>query len=142
MDGLIALAVARGCRHVAVPEFEVVDPGEDVLGREDLVALLLHGGWEFSTTAIRCAAQLASQCDPAGLARAVRRERGEAVLRHIATEGARRDRGCEDHWLAILGELGAGPVPPAGLLPHGTRFVSDPGWMRGKRIAATWLRPR
>src|ERR1700722_20365404 len=65
----IRLAVSRGCRHYA-PSFPALenDPGIQAISNEELVSLLLLGSNEYQPIAIRCAAQLAGNCDALNLA--------------------------------------------------------------------------
>ncbi len=141
---LLNLAVQRGCRHCAsiAPERSVTDPGEEILGQEELVVLLLSGENRFEPFLIRAAAELlrAVPIDRARLAWLARRERATRVLAHIARAGAAHDPEPDDFWSELLTTLGsAAPVAP-GVLPHWSRFVALRGVDRaGRQLKSQWI---
>ncbi len=143
---LIQLGAQRGCIHYhnTLERRPVIDPGLEQLPNEELVIALLHGGQPYEPMAIRCAAQLLKTpgLDYQQIAFAAIRERCEIPLRYIASMGKRRDPDGETEWEQILESL---PGPHAevqeGVLPHYSRFMSDPGIQRGGRQPATWLNP-
>lgn len=73
--------------------------------------------------ALRRATAGSGEISPAGLARLAQMERCGAVIRHIAVAAAKFDRGREDFWTEVLGLLPNGGPPPAGVLPHASRFM-------------------
>jgi hypothetical protein len=141
----IAVAVQRGCRHyqAAAGSVSAADPGRLELPDDELVILLLLGEQPYDPFAIRCAAQLARspEIDPGRLARLAVRERCERVLAHIAREGLDRDPDGQSHWATILEHIGPPPKRDEENLPHGTRFVSMPGFQRGGHAQPQWLTP-
>jgi hypothetical protein len=136
----IRLAVARGCRHYA-PAYPPADsdPGENSISNEELVALLLLGSNEFEPIAIRCAAQLAGDCNVAQLARVAKRERVGRPLAYIARAGSTYDTSKKDFWSELLGLLGEQSPVPDGILPHWSRFVSQTGVTRFGGGSVQWL---
>jgi len=141
-DALIRLAVKRGCIHYAGAGPSLADVNESAITNEELVALLLLGENPFEPTAIRCAAQLASKTDPIRLGRIASRERAARVLDYIASEGERHDSDGADFWRTLRRSLGPQKPVRSGVLPHWSRFVSDPGTIRGKRMPAVWLKAK
>lgn len=146
VDRLLALAGARGCTHYSSiePALPARDP-RAALPDAELGILLLSGEHRFEPIAIRCAAQLLSGpgLDPARVARLARRERCERVLAHIARAGVAHDREGGVFWAAVLDALGLQRPMRPGVLPHWSRFVSDPGLVApGRRGDSLWLRPR
>jgi hypothetical protein len=140
---LLALAVQRGCRHVAgVASREAVDPGRAVLDNEQLIVLLLAGENPFQPFLVRAAAELlrAARIDGARLAWLARRERCAPVLAHIARAGAEHDADAREFWRALLVALGPQRPAAPGVLPHWTRFAVLQGMNRGGRPnAARWV---
>ena len=136
----IRLAVARGCRHYSgiFPEIGV-DPGFAVISNEELVALLLLGSNEFDGMAVRCAAQLASRCDPRLLSEMAKRERIGRSLSYIATAGAMHDSTRVEFWTALLKLIGRQTPVADGVLPHWSRFVSQTGVSRKGGEKVQWL---
>jgi len=136
----IRLAVARGCRHYA-PAVEPIesDPGIKSISDEELVALLLLGSNEFDPIAIRCAAQLAGDCDPHQLANVARRERVARPLAYIAKVAKTHDAANTDFWTKLLVLLGEQHPVVEGILPHWSRFVSQTGVTRSGGGSVQWL---
>ena len=143
---LLALAVARGCRHYAVEARPAVcDPGREALPDEDLAILLLLGEHSFEPMAIRCAAQLLGGpgVDAGRLATLAQRERCTRVLAHIAQAGAEHDEVAPAFWSDLVVRIGPVQPVPEGTLPHWTRFVSLSGAQRhSRRQVSVWLRPQ
>ena len=145
IDGLMALAVNRGCRHYAPAVSSPVSSiSADDLSDEELTILLLAGENRYEPMAVRCAAQLARSpaVSPSRLARLARMEKTERVLCHIARAGLRHDSEGAEFWKTLLQCLPAQAPRDEPNLPHWTRFVSMPGWQRGKTISPCWLVPR
>ena len=144
VDRMIALAVARGCRHYAttVRPLESPTPLSD-LSNEELTILLLTGENPSDPYAIRCAAQLARSpdVDPARLAFMAIREKTERVLAHIARSGIAHDSDGQSFWTTVLARLQRAGTAEEPDLPHWTRFVSMPGIQRGGPAPAIWLTP-
>lgn len=141
----IAVAVQRGCRHyqAVAAGSRASDPGQSSLSDEELVILLLLGEQPYEPFAIRCAAQMARspEVDPQRLARLAIRERCRRVLAHIAREGVKRDDDGRDFWKAVLSHIDPPPERKEEHLPHGTRFVSMPGYQRNGYVRSQWLKP-
>jgi hypothetical protein len=92
--------------------------------------------------AIRCAAQLVSKTNPVRLGLVAARERTGRILSYIADAGERYDSENAVFWQTLRSNLGPQkPVKP-GVLPHWSRFVSDPGIVRGKRMTPVWLKAK
>ena len=151
---LIALAVARGCRHYqggleAVPASPV---SQEAFSDEELAIALLSPCLPYSPRAIRVGAQMlgSRRNQPARLALLARRERAENVVRHVAVAG-RQTEPEEPFWQELLAALPpASPhrsVLPTGVLPHPSRFRSETGLTNpfgsavGGGLPVTWLRP-
>jgi hypothetical protein len=136
----IQLAVSRGCRHYA-PAFppQGDDPGTSAVPNEELVSLLLLGSNDFEPIAIRCAAQLACECDAERLARVAIRERVGRPLAYIARAGIVHDPSNEEFWKTLLAGLGEQPPVREGVLPHWSRFVSQSGVTRYGGGEVQWL---
>ena len=151
---LIALAVARGCRHYRggpedVPTIPVT---RKAFSDEELAIALLSPCWPHAPRAIRVGAQMLGSASnrPARLALLARRERAEIVVRHIAAAG-RQTEPEELFWQELLAALppdsSSRPVVPTGVLPHPSRFRSETGLTNPFGPAAgggprmTWLRP-
>lgn len=141
---LLAVAVARGCRHYAnlVPDCRATDPGQQQLSHEELAVLLLLGEHVFEPFLVRCAAALlrVAPMNAIRLARLARRERCACVLAYIAQAGAAHDPAGTQFWRQLLAELGPQrPVEP-GVLPHWTRFVALQGVARtGRAHESHWI---
>ncbi len=143
-SGLLALAVARGCRHYSglVPENPLGDPGTVAISDEELVALLLLNANAFEPVLIRAAAELLRRrpIDVQKLARAARRERCERALAYIAQAGQVHDRTGAAWWAALLAALGPQRAIAPGVLPHWSRFAALHGFNRkGKSLGARWI---
>ena len=139
---LIRLAVARGCFHYA-PGFPPAedDPGLDNVSNEELVTLLLLGSNEYEPIAVRCAAQLAGDCDVEALSHLAKQERVGRSLAYIARAGALYDIGHKV-WNDLLGRLGPQDPPKEGVLPHWSRFVLQTGVTRSGGGSVQWLRTK
>jgi hypothetical protein len=145
LDRLLALAVARGCRHYA-PSGEgepVEDPGSEQLPDDELTVLLLLGEHPYQPVAVRCAAQLARspQICPERLAFLAKRERVERVLAHIVGAGLEHDQAAQQYWRRLRDLLADVPPRPEPDLPHWSRFVSMPGRQRHGVEESRWLTP-
>ncbi|RYZ70812.1 MAG: hypothetical protein EOP09_05565 [Proteobacteria bacterium] len=121
-----------------------MDPGSQVLSNEELAILLLSGSQKYNLTAVRCAAQLlrSPDVDPKRLAFLAIKEKSERPLRHIAWAGLEHDPEGRPFWESVLDRLGQAPPRVENDLPHWTRFVSMPGYQRGKVAATKWLVPQ
>ena len=139
-ENFIQLAVARGCRHYA-PAFPPLgdDPGVTAVPNEELVSLLLLGSNDYEPIAIRCAAQLACECDAERLVRVARRERVGRSLAYIARAGIVHDLSNKEFWRTLLAGLGEQPPIIDGVLPHWSRFVSQTGVTRYGGGEVQWL---
>jgi hypothetical protein len=139
---LIGLAVKRGCSHYAAAGRPPPDFDDKAITNEELVSLLLLGETAFEPMAIRCAAQLISKTNPVRLGQVASRERTGRILSYIADAGERYDRENAGFWQTLRSNLGTQkPIKP-GVLPHWSRFVSDPGMVRGERKAPVWLKAK
>lgn len=144
VDRMIAVAVARGCRHYApTVRAPVSPPALSDLSNEELTILLLLGENSYEPYAIRCAAQLARSpdVDPARLSFMAVREKTERVLAHIARSGIAHDCEGQGFWTSVLAHLHLTGTREEPDLPHWTRFVSMPGLQRGGVAPTTWLTP-
>jgi len=149
-DGLLRLAVRRGCTHYAPPDYDTVpthEPGRERLSDLELAIALCSAAQQYNPVLVRCAAQLlgADGISAAALVRLARMERCESVIRHIAQAGAKADVGRELFWHEVLSQLPARDTPRAGVLPHSSRFMVQAGLTGPKRAGAArqiWLRPR
>jgi hypothetical protein len=150
-DALLGLAAVRGCTHYAPPgwrEFPPTDPGGGVLSDLELAIALCSGAQDYDPRLLRCAAQLmsAENITPTALARASRMERCETVVGYIADAAKEIDVGHEEFWLRVLAELPVRRhVPPAGVLPHPSRFTLATGLTSPRRAGSPrriWLRPQ
>ena len=144
VEQLMALAIARGCRHyVATAELPPNPPSREVLSDNELTTLLLIGENAYEPMAIRCAAQLArsEHVNAAELARLAGMEKVERVLTHVAKAGLCHDPAGVAFWQELLARLPALPQRPEPMLPHWSRFVSMPGKQRGGMVPSEWLVP-
>ena len=151
---LIALAIARGCQHYrGGPEVVPTKPlSRAAFSDEELAIALLSPCLPYHPRAVRVGAQMLSGHgnQPRRLALLARKERSENVVRHIAAAGLSTEP-HEPFWNELLAALPpASPfrsAPPAGVLPHSSRFraetrhtdPSDPATHGGPRMI--WLRP-
>lgn len=145
LDAQLSLAVARGCRHYpSRSQTPPRDPGLDQLPNDELAILLLSGSQDYDPIAIRCAAQLmrSPEIDPRRLAFLAVKEMAKRPLYHIAVAGSEHDPEGHAFWNLVLDSLGTMLPRPEPDLPHWTRFVSMPGYQRGKTAAGSWLVPR
>ncbi len=116
----------------------------DQLSQDELAVLLLHGNNRNEPIAIRCAAQLlkSKYISPQRVATLAIQERCETPLKYIAQQGHQHDHGSENFWSTILDTLAKkGEDPAAGVLPHPSRFMINPGIQRGTLQAPYWLTP-
>ena len=144
VDSMIALAVARGCRHYA-PAAQALEspPGLSDLTNEELTILLLSGENPYEPTAIRCAAQLARSpdVDPTRLAFQAVKEKTERVLAYIARSGIVHDCEGQGFWTRVLARFPRTEARQEPELPHWSRFASMPGLQRGGQAPTIWLTP-
>jgi len=149
IESLIQLAVLRGCLHYrgGGESLQIVDPGQDLLSDDELVILLLHGGYRYEPMAVRCAAQLLKSPNvlPEHVAFLAARERCVLALKYIASLGLKHDESGRMLWSkldAVLQATGISEkkVSP-GVLPHVSRFMSNPGIQRGTKVDPIWLSP-
>lgn len=146
IEGLIALAVLRGCGHYrnAVRSGSVRDLGETMLSNEDLVILLLHNHYVYEPMAVRCAGQLLKKrgLNVESLAFLARKERCVEALHYISSLGLKHDQEGEGFWRALLKLINAPQLElPVGVLPHVSRFMINPGIQRGRVQPARWISP-
>lgn len=144
VETLIALAVARGCRHYVAPvALPPKVPPRELLSDAELTILLLVGENAYNPTAIRCAAQLArsEQVEAGSLARLAQMEKTERVLSHIAHAGLEHDDTGKTFWQDLLSLLHAPPCRSEPDLPHWSRFVTLPGRQRSGIVPGHWLIP-
>jgi hypothetical protein len=151
---LIALGVQRGCRHYGGgPEaLSAAAPSRESFSDEELAIALLSPCLPYSPRAVRVGAQMlgSSHNQPRRLGLLARKERAEEVVRYIASSGQQTEP-YEPFWTELLASLPPAPMfrpmPPAGVLPHPSRFRSETGVTdpsnpvtRGGP-SVTWLRP-
>jgi hypothetical protein len=139
------LAVARGCWHYRQPEMPAPPHvSETQFTNEELAIALLSPSLPYSPHTIRLGAAMlgASANRVDGLVELAKTEGCEAVLKHIALAGAQFEPN-NPFWREILAKVPATLVPPDGVLPHPTRFVSMTGFTRsGPGKVTIWIRPR
>ena len=104
---------------------------------------MMSGGRAYEPMLIRCAAQLirGDSVDATRLAFLAKKEKAERVLAHIAHAGIEHDPKGMAFWCEVLGQLPDCEARTEPKLPHWTRFVSMPGWQRGKTREPEWLVP-
>lgn len=146
IEGLIHLAVLRGCRHYqdTVPARMVQDPGQGGMSDDELSILLLHGNYRYEPMGVRCAAQLlkSSFISPARVAFLAIQERCETPLRYITSKAMEHDQEDLARWEEMFDALGEHGAPPvSGVLPHVSRFMINAGIHRGQIIPPQWLQP-
>lgn len=141
---LKGLAVKRGCRHYrgSFKEGRVPTTATELTNEEIAVGLCL-GQLSYDPLNIRVAAELlsAETCVPETITRLARQERCETVIGYIAACGQRVEPN-NPKWKSILDGLGTVQAPPAGQLPHWSRFVSMTGITPGGGSHTEWLRPK
>ncbi|MFK7909827.1 MAG: hypothetical protein AB8F34_04410 [Akkermansiaceae bacterium] len=120
-----------------------IDVGREELSDEELAVAMISGGRKYEPTLIRCAAQLmrAEGVSPERLLFLAKREKTERVLLHIARAGCEHDPEGRDFWQQIQSGLPAKVWRAEPRLPHWSRFVTMPGWQRGKVLNPQWLVP-
>jgi hypothetical protein len=135
-------AVARGCFHYLqgrIPPKQRVS--EEAFTNEELALVLL--GAANDPWLIRLGAMLlgTETNDPKRIARLASAEGCTPAVRAIAEAGARYEPELP-FWSTLLAELP--PVmPPAGVMPHHSRYVSLPGLIAPRTQGkAVWLRPQ
>jgi hypothetical protein len=148
------LAISRGLRYYdshgdslkgeevpVTPEFG----SNERLSNEELAVALLSPSAPYSQQRLRMgAAMLAAEGNsPESIACLARRERSEAVVRHIALCGKEVEP-QNPFWDRLLSLLPASlPDPEPDVLPHSTRFVAMTGITRnGVGNLKQWIRPR
>jgi hypothetical protein len=140
---LQTLAVQRGCIHYSRGD-EPKPPlaTESELTNEELAVALLSPCLPYEPHSIRLGTAMLSAPgnDPTRLAHIARTEHCEIPMRYIAESGIRFEPE-NVFWHTLLSLLPAS-VPPAGVLPHPTRFVAMTGFTRkGPGIVTEWQRP-
>ncbi|NJM39012.1 MAG: hypothetical protein HC845_14775 [Akkermansiaceae bacterium] len=144
IGSFIQLASTRGCRHYHNPKNPpIIDPGLTKLTNTELTILLISGENSYEPMAVRCAAQLARSSDinPTHLATLAIRKKADRVLHHIATAGSKHDILGKVFWDAVIDKLPNQATREEPHLPHWSRFVSIPGYQRGRTSKPTWLIP-
>ena len=137
-------AVARGCFHYlqgrTPPQQRV---SEEAFSNEELALVLLGTANAHDPWLIRLGAMLlgAETNDPKRIAQQASVEGCMPVVRAIA-EAATRYEPELPFWKTLLEELPLG-TPPLGVMPHHSRYVSQPGLIAPRTQGlAVWLRPR
>ena len=145
LDALASEAIARGCYHYA-PAFDhglESHLSEREFPNDELAMALLTVANQYDPRVIRIGAMMlgARENDPRDLARLAVWERCECVVRYIATCALRYEPDSP-FWMELLEALPSGPMPKDGVMPHHSRFVSDPGLIAPRTFGKpTWLRP-
>jgi hypothetical protein len=141
---LESLAVARGCshydNHLAVPSPVV---SEDQFSNEELAVALLSAALPYSPHTIRVGAAMlgAAGNRPEELAKLAEKEGSVGVVASIA-RAAQEFEPTNPIWRRLIDCLPPAPVPPDGVMPHPTRFVSMTGMTRaGREKRVVWIRP-
>ena len=143
---MIAVAVARGCRHYSnYARGAHIDASQFTdISDEELSVGLLHSSLPYNPAFIRIASQLLSgpNVDPEKLARVAVSEDCVCVLRYVVQCGESTEPG-NHFWTQLLNTLPATSPPPEGVLPHISRFRSETGMSPRDRRSPSieWLRP-
>ena len=141
---LESLAVARGCGHYdnhLVIQAPLIS--EEQFSHEELAVALLSTRLEYSPHTIRVGAAMlgAEGNNPEKLAKLAAAEGSVAVIAYIA-RSALQFEPTNPFWQRLLDRLPDAPVPPDGVMPHPTRFVSMTGITRaGRGRLVVWIRP-
>lgn len=141
---LESLAVSRGCSHydnhlAGAPPLV----SEDQFSNMELAVALLSSAREYSPHTIRVGAAMlgAEGNHPEKLAKLATAEGSAAVIAYIA-RSALQFEPTNPFWQRLIDVLPEAPVPPDGVMPHPTRFVSMTGLTRvGRGRLVVWLRP-
>jgi len=139
---LLALAVAKGCRHYA-PQWPELPPVKGILPNEVLGCCLLRGPADVETfRAIRCAAMVLSdlhnRADEIGWAARRFRVAGRAM--HIARLGLTADT-YPAYWLRVIDALSPFEPDEPEFMPGVSRLVSETRWTAtGLGASWQWLR--
>lgn len=142
-EELLAVAVARGCRHYAPlwPDLTPVDRAS--LPHEVLSCALLHGPVDAATfQSIRCGAMVLGDLGnaPELIAAAAERFGVTGRVAHIARLGVTEDLHAE-FWAQVLVALPAGLPEEQDFLPGVSRLVAETRLSGpGKGPARVWLR--
>ena len=138
------LAIQRGCSHYSGNGEPLShEVSEASFSNEELAVSLLNPALGYDPHTIRCGAAMLSAPgnQPLRLARLLQMERAEQPARHIA-EAGRRYEPANPFWTDLLGALPATRVPPSGVLPHPTRYITMTGFTRsGPGLVIHWVRP-
>jgi len=143
---MIAVAVARGCRHysnyargIQIDASQFADVSD-----EELSVGLMHSSLPYNPAFIRIASQLLSgpNVDPDNLARIAVKEDCAMVLRYVAQCGKITEPGNR-FWTQLLSALPEVSPPAEGVMPHISRFRSETGLSPRDRRSPSieWLRP-
>ena len=145
LEDLASEAIARGCYHYA-PGFDhglKSRVSERDFPNSELAIALLTIANVHDPRIIRIGAMMlgAEGNEPRDLARLAVWERCECVVRYIATCALRYEPESS-FWMGLLEALPPGAMPKDGVMPHHSRFVSDPGLIAPRTYGKpTWLRP-
>ncbi|MBE7495510.1 MAG: hypothetical protein HS117_11220 [Verrucomicrobiaceae bacterium] len=145
-DDLVEEAVARGCFHfmqrLGHPPAQRV--AESDFSNEELAIALLSIANRYEPWLIRVGAMLLGHPgnEAEKLAHLAVSEQSEAVVREIASAGARYEPQTR-FWSELLSLLPEAEPLKSGVMPHHTRFVSIPGLIGPKTYGLVkWLRPQ
>ena len=141
-EELVAVALARGCRHYAPVWPEIIPADLRDLPHEILGCALLWGRRDAATfQAIRCGAMVLSD-----LSNAPERIAGAAValgvagrVAHLARLGLRHDR-HPVFWQDLVARLPAPALVERQFLPGRSRFTLETFEHKSGRMESTWLR--
>lgn len=142
-EELLAIAVARGCRHYA-PLWPDLTPADRAsLPHEVLGCALLRGSADAATfQSIRCGAMVLGDLGnaPELIAAAAQRLGVTGRLAHLARLGVTEDRHAE-FWTQVLAALPAGLAEEQDFLPGVSRLVAETRLSGpGKGAGRVWLR--
>jgi hypothetical protein len=143
-EDLERLAIQRGCDYYHQGE---PLPPPTVSFREfsnaELAIALLNPALRYHPQTLRLgAAMLGAEGNaPGEIAHLARLERGEAIVRYVATAGRRYEPG-NPFWAELLSLLPPTPAPKSSVVPHPTRFIAMTGFTRrGVETVTEWIRP-
>jgi len=141
---LLAVALARGCRHYAPLWPELVPANLTWLPQEALGCALLRGPETASTfQAIRCGAMILSDLgnEPGRIAQAAKIFDVAERVAHLARLG-QVDDDFPEYWTGVLAALPDLPAAGEDFLPRVSRLVAET-WRSGPGQGAkrVWLRP-
>ena len=138
------LAWDYGCRYYPLRE-RVNLPARVHFSQGQIAIALMHPSFEWDPQRLRIAAAMVGALgnDPQQLARLAQQEQCVAPLTYIALAGQNAEP-LQPFWTQLLNLLPACAPPPAGVMPHPSRFCALAGKSRpGTSLlsVSAWIRP-